>query len=527
MARAAKPKKRSSKSLQSIHKPRGMISPRVQKVRPERFGIVSVDCAKARSKWMLTDFFGRVLVPPTEVEHTRPCFASMINSPCAALEQAGIQDQIVVIERTGRYHRPVQRAFTKEGFEVRIIHPLTTEQRRQPANPGNKTDDTDLAAIHRGGVNGFGLLEPQPDPVSVRVQLLARHRRDQVEKVVALRCQIHEHLHAIMPGYSRCFEDIYDSQIPLWVAMHIGSAAAILHAGLSGLIEQLRHAGIRIHFPTLEKIVAWARLAPEAEEESNLHLRILSELDDDRLSKVRSVRTTEVELAALLVQTPYVLLLGIPGINVVSAAEFAGEMGLIDRYPTCRAITGRAGLFPSRYQSDQVDYPNGKLVRCANRGVRRAIMIIADNLVKCNDHFRVLATGWKLQGRDPRAIRVQVAGRFSRIAYQMVADRKAYRHLCCQQRGYVLKKLIDFHAKHETCSDQLMRDLDAAVAQLPRSEHGEEAVPLAEELDRVLNKREKGPRPLSEILPVVLAKLGVKPVRSTESGDAIVTSPSD
>ena len=54
-------------------------------------------------------------------------------------------------------------------------------------------------------------------------------------------------------------------------------------------------------------------------------------MDDDRLSKVRAVRAIEAELAGLLVQTPYVLLMGIPGINVVSAAEFAGEMGPIER----------------------------------------------------------------------------------------------------------------------------------------------------------------------------------------------------
>ena len=72
--------------------------------------------------------------------------------------------KIVVIERTGRYHRPIQRTFAKAGFEVRIIHPLTTKQHRQPANPGNKTDDTDLAAMQRAAVNGFGLLEPPADP---------------------------------------------------------------------------------------------------------------------------------------------------------------------------------------------------------------------------------------------------------------------------------------------------------------------------------------------------------------------------
>ncbi|MEZ6130214.1 MAG: transposase [Planctomycetaceae bacterium] len=44
-----------------------------------------------------------------------------------------------------------------------------------------------------------------------------------------------------------------------------------------------------------------------------------------------------------------------PGINVVSAAELAGEMGPIENYASSKSIAGRAGLFPSRYQSDEVD----------------------------------------------------------------------------------------------------------------------------------------------------------------------------
>jgi len=52
-----------------LQKPRGVIHPRVQKVGPEHFGIFSVD--KARSKWMLADFYGNVIIQPTMVEHTR------------------------------------------------------------------------------------------------------------------------------------------------------------------------------------------------------------------------------------------------------------------------------------------------------------------------------------------------------------------------------------------------------------------------------------------------------------------------
>src|SRR3954451_11684378 len=96
---------------------------------------------------------------------------------------------------------------------------------------------------------------------------------------------------------------------------------------------------------------------------------------------------TQRKIGRLFPAYSYVLLMGIPGISVVSAAEFAGEMGPIQHYVKASAITGRAGLFPSRHQSDRVDHCDGALVRCANRDLRRAILMIADNLIKCNDYF--------------------------------------------------------------------------------------------------------------------------------------------
>ncbi len=43
-----------------------------------------------------------------------------------------------------------------------------------------------------------------------------------------------EHLQSFMPGYSQCFEDVFDSEIVLWIAKNFDSAAAIVAAGLSG-----------------------------------------------------------------------------------------------------------------------------------------------------------------------------------------------------------------------------------------------------------------------------------------------------
>jgi transposase len=520
MAPSARAKSRRRPRPHAIHKPNGVLHPRVQAVGPEHFGILSVDCAKARSKILLADFYGRVLIPPTVIEHNQAGLEAAVRLLHEALDRHGITDHIVAVERTGRYHGPIQRAFANAGSEVRIVHPFATKQFRQPADPGNKTDDTDLSAIFRATVNGFGLIEHVPDPVFVRLQLLARHRRDFVRKKVAIQQKMHEHLQSFMPGYSKCFDDVFDSEIALAVAKDFDSAAAIVTAGLPGLAQTIRQAGLRTHAPTLEKVVAWARQAPTPQEPASLHRRFFIELDADRMAKIELIGALEGELAEHLVLTPYVLLMGVPGISVVSAAEFAGEMGPIRHYANGRAITGRAGLFPSRSQSDQVDHCHGALVRCANHDLRQAIMMIADNLIKCNDHFRVLAAGWRLQGKDPRDTHVKVASRFCRIAYQMVAGGMTYRHPCGQKRDYIIQKLIKFSIEHDIASDQLLRNLDAAVARLPRSAHREEAATLAEELGRVQKQRGAGPQRLGEILPAVLVKLGVGAVRSTESGEA-------
>jgi len=520
MATKSPSKNRRNAQPHAIHKLRGVIHPRVQAVGPEHFAVVSVACAKARSKMMVADFYGRVLLAPTTVEHNRSAFETALKSVRDVMAQHRIQDAIVAVERTGRYHGPVQRAFRQGGFEVRIVHPFTTKQYRLPADPGNKTDDTDLSAIHRAAVNGFGLLEPEPDPIYVQLQLLARHRRNLVRARVVLQQRMLEHLQSFMPGYSNCVGDIFGSPAALWVARNLGSAAAIVQADLAGLSQQVRQAGLRVYRSTLETIVAWARSAAVAEEPASLHHRIFLELDADQLRKVQSIQAIETDLAELLAQTPYVLLLSIVGINVVSAAEFAGEMGPIERYPNARAITGRAGLFPARYQSDQVDRRDGALVRNANHDLRYAILMIADNLIKCNDYFKILTAGWRLKGKDERSIRVQAAGRFTRIGYQMVAGRMTFQHPCARQRDSILDKLITFSLEHSIVPDQLSRTLNAAVAQLPRTIHREEAAALAEELARVPKSRGTGLRLLETILSAVLAKLEVKLVRSPESGEA-------
>ena len=353
MATSHSRKRSRSRSQEVLQRPSGVIHPRVQNVGPEHFGVVSVDCAKARSKWMLADFYGNIIIPPTIVEHNRAGLEAAITQVRQTLPARALQDCLVAVERTGRYHRPVQRAFAAAQFEVRIVHPFATKQFRQPSDPGYKTDDTDLAAIHRAAVNGFALLENGLDDPWKILQLLIRHRRDLVFKTSLVCCQIREHLEAAFPGFAACFDKLWERACAWHLVQHFAGSQELLAAGLTGLCRSLDAAKIRYQTPMIQRILDWAATAAAPDQAAAQHRTILLALNDDRARKTQEILGLERQIAGSLVHTPYILLLSFPGINVVSAADYAGEMGPIEHYANPRCITGRAGLRPCRYQSSR------------------------------------------------------------------------------------------------------------------------------------------------------------------------------
>jgi transposase len=539
--------RRSRRNRQTVHlgKPHGVIAPRVQAATPEHFGILAIDPAKARSYTMLADFYGRVLIPVTVVEHTQHGFQTAIAELCQAITTHGLRDLVVAVEQTGAYHRPIQRAYAAAGFETRIVHPSISRHFREAGAYDNKTDPTDLEGIFRAAINGFGLQQPTWDPTYTALQLLVRHRRDLVSKSTLLRCQILEHLEACLPGYAKCFDDVFITKIALIVPKRYATPAAVAEAGLEGLTQLARLARVQVHSRTLLKIVGWAQNAPAPDRDAALHQRLLGTLDDDRISKSKNIQSIERELVDHLVQTPYVRLLALAGINVVLAAEFAGEAGPMEYYPTARVITGRAGLYPRRYQSDEVDLASGHLARRGNRRLRQALLLAADTLARCNDHFRVLTAKWRDQGRDPRDVHVRVAGRFARIAFQMVAGTAGFDHPACQEPHYVMNKLVEFHKIHCINEDIRRTNLERAAAQLPpavparqhpavnaprkapgggqgRGAAARQQPASGNASPPARSGRGRGPKPLSTILPEVLKRIGgeaAQVIESIESGE--------
>jgi transposase len=514
MARAARGK-RSHEFL--VQKARGQLTSRVELVGPGHFGIVSVDVAKARSKFLFCDFYGKVLIEPTFLEHTQAGFAAAQDRLRQAMQEHEIQDVVVAIESTGAYHRLVQDGFRRADFETRLVHPFASKQFRQPANPGNKTDDTDLAAIFRAAVNGFGLTQPPWSDLYLEIQQLGRQRRDLVRKTTILRCQIKETLHQLMPGYAELFGlHFFDTPVALPLAQVTGSAQAIVDADLAGLEELLTGLGHKTS--TLLKILHWARTAPPEQRPSQLFREHLNRLANDYRQKVREIRDLEQRSVHYLTKTPYLFLLALPGISVVSAVDLATEQGPIEHYANANHITGRAGLCPSRYQSNQVDI-SGPLRRRANRRLRAALLRIADNLIRHNHHYQAQVARWSTRKKDPRWLHVKVAKSFSRLAFVLLTSKRLFPHPACQPRHSIYEKLLAFHTEHRTDIQRILQDVESATQNLPAATRLQEKQILQQQLEDPRCRRRRGPVALAKIIPLVLARLGIAALQSKPEGE--------
>ena len=442
-------------------KPDNSLRARVRKVGGDKFGVLVVDSSKKNAEVWLTDFYGEPLWDESRTfPITHGHLDEMMDVVGGTYREHGLKDMVVGIEQTGRYHLPVKRALEKR-WEIKTIHPFTTKQLRQPASPGVKTDGIDLEAMSRAIISGYGT-DQRPFPLLyAKWQMLNRAREELVDKRARLKIQCQERLNAFMPGYAALFKDIWRAPTAWAIVECYGSAKRLLREDVESIRTRLKDKGIRCFRPTINRVLAWAADAASPDPAGALNRRILSNNLQLIAQIGRYIDRYERHLAAYLVQTPFVLLLSITGINVVSASGYGSELGPITNYLKPSHINGRAGLFPSRYQSDETDSADGPMVGGRNARLRDAVMEIASNLLLHNDHFQGWAALREQRGWSSKKIYVSIANRFNRIAFHMVA-------------GQTLFPVAGFALAHGMKPGTAVNLVAKAARQLPSNALGEE-----------------------------------------------------
>jgi len=487
-------------------RPRLSLVQQVRSVPPDQLGILAVDPAKDHSSVCLGNVRAEVLVAPFDVPHRKSALEGLVETMRAACPRHGLQTLVVAIERTGTYYHTIRDAL-KPHWKIFMVHPSVTKQFRQAIDPGYKTDPTDLFAAVRAAVVGYARPEAElPEPYAAG-RLVSRERENLVGHRAGHRVYIQEQLHALLPGFADQFSELWDSAFARWLIRHFASAAALWAVGHDELRRRLRADGLAPREKTLAKLLIWAADAPDTVPHAELrHAHLCTQLG--LLEGVESaIRGLEAHLADFLVQTPGVLLLSARGIGIVNAARYTAELGPVTDYANPKQITGRAGLFPSRYQSAETDRADGPLVTRRNARLRDALIQVAHDLLLCNPYVqawtevRVKARGWRI-----KKTHIAVANKFARISFAMLHERRLFRHPLLGGPDAILRKLFGFAKAHDLSPETADELLRRARTQIPRDGLLHEAEAIRQSLPR-RPRRGGPPRLIGDILPEVLADI--------------------
>jgi len=121
--------------------------------------------------------------------------------------------------------------------------------------------------------------------------------------------------------------------------------------------------------------------------------------------------------------------------------------------------------------------------------------------------------------RDPRDSHVKIGLRFCRIAYLMVAGQQVFRIPALRTAVTSSTSSMLSTVNTRPPWDKPCRICSRPSPRFPRPAHADEAKPLLDEWQRIQAGRRRGPQLLGDILPLVLARLGVGVVQSTTSGE--------
>lgn len=431
-------------------------SQQIRGLNLEQVLLVAIDAAKLHQKAMICNYFGDVIARPFFFSVNITGLTELTSIIEEAKAQVDAQRVFVGIEATGHYYEDIVRELGKRGYGVTIINAATTHEERASALSWCKTDDIDLVAIAHALKNNKGTENTLPEGKHRQLMVFTRARRREAQKRAALRMEARVYMDVIwreFQGYAvyqegkpkkkTLFSDFWGKS-SMFFMEHYPHPSQILALGEQGLRELSKKHNLKLRATTVEKLlhVASQSLLRSMEELQPELLLLKMKIDDIRhLDK--NINRIEKEIEMLLLQTDGYLLLTVPGIGVMTAAEFYSELGNVSQYSHAGQLIKKAGTNPIVKQSGGGRGYYGRISKQGNRHLRYIVYLIGKSLVMHNDELRPFYLRLKESGKHPRKIFIAMGNKFIKIAFAMLRNQVPFSpkrtSLCIQEE--MTKKL--------------------------------------------------------------------------------------
>jgi len=224
----------------------------------------------------------------------------------------------------------------------------------------------------------------------------------------------------------KIFSDFW-GKASLHLLTHFPHSSDILTLGEVGLRKLSKEHNLKIRETTIKKLLYAANESVSRPlEDLSSELFLLKRKLKDYEWHTQNIRAYEQEMERIFINTDGLLLLTVPGIGLVTAAEIYCEMGDLTHYISANQLIKKAGTNPVIKQSGKGEGYHGRISKQGNANLRRAVYSAGKSLSVHNEALKPFYTRLKEKGKKAGSLYIAMVNKFLKIAFAMLKNKKPF-----------------------------------------------------------------------------------------------------
>lgn len=394
--------------------------------------IVGIDIAKVTQWARFVDYRGLELGKAVKFKNDKKGFENIVASIDWICKSKSCNAVIVGLEPTGHYWKPLANYLLAHGLIVVMVNPAHTKKTKElDDNSQTKNDKKDALTIAKLVRDGRYYEVYMPQDIYAELRVLSTTRISLMKRHNAIKNTITAVLDEYFPEIKTVFKDVFKGKSAMQILKSCPFPSLILELGVEGVLAEIKKAVKKtVGRKKAEQLVDAARNSIGVGyglSSARFKLDLMVE-ELDLLTK--QLEQIEEAMKLALAELDYgELLLGIPGIGIVSAASFLGEIGDPLRFDHPRQISRMAGY--NLVENSSGKSKSGTVIsKRGRKNLRNILYRMAMVMVANNNEMKELYRYLKTRKDNPlkgKQALIVISKKITTVIYYLVKKNMEYR----------------------------------------------------------------------------------------------------
>lgn len=394
--------------------------------------IVGVDIAKEIQWARFVDYRGLELGKALEFHNDKNGFDSILTSIDVICKKKRFDGVIVGMEPTGHYWKPLANYLIINGVTVVMVNPYHTKRAKElDDNSQTKSDKKDALTIAKLVRDGRYYEVYMPKDIFAELRVLTNSRISLMKRYNALKNTITAVMDEYFPEITTVFKEPLKGKASMQILKSCPFPSLILELGVEGVLIEIKKAVKKtVGRKKAQQLIEAAKNSVGVDYgivSAKLKLGLMIE---ELELLIRQLEQLEKAMDQALGETGFGnIILSIPGIGIVTAASFIGEIGDPMRFDDPRQISKMAGY--NLIENSSGENKSGTTIsKRGRKNLRSVLYQMALTMVSVNSEMKELYKYLKTRKNNPlkkKQALVVISKKVITVIYNLVKKQTEYK----------------------------------------------------------------------------------------------------